>query len=162
MRARRPAQPPPPPETPMAERLEQVRTTIARAPSLREFWRQVSDGWPEGVGEPVSYEAVRNYHYNRDAPVSYLVAVSKVFGVPLSFLATGEHDEPAVSSDWTADDVIADATWTALDALNNMVAVAVRAGLHVVVGVSDSTPPNISVQLERRRVIHRPTTSPDA
>ena len=36
----------------------------------------------------VSYEAARNYHFDRDPPVSYLIRVSKIFNVSLEWLAT--------------------------------------------------------------------------
>lgn len=83
----------------MAKRLEDVRTNVARIPSLRGFWQRVVEDWPEDLlGPPVSYEAVRNYHFDRDAPVSYLAQVARVFGVRLEWLAYGagamtEEDE---------------------------------------------------------------------
>lgn len=67
-----------------AHRLEYVRQTV-QCTTLRDFWRRlVEDGTYE-----ISYEAVRNYHSDRDPPVEYLVRVSQVFTVNLEWLATG-------------------------------------------------------------------------
>ncbi len=75
-----------------ARRLEYVRQSV-QCKTLREFWRRLLDG---GDYE-VSYEAVRNYHSDRDPPVDYLIRVAHVFGVSLEWLATGE------SQPWPAD-----------------------------------------------------------
>jgi len=40
----------------------------------------------------VSYEAVRNYHFNREAPAKYHAQVAKKFGVRLEWLITGEGE----------------------------------------------------------------------
>jgi hypothetical protein len=69
-----------------------VRQSV-QCKTLREFWRRLLDG---GDYE-VSYEAVRNYHSDRDPPVDYLIRVAHVFGVSLEWLATGE------SQPWPAD-----------------------------------------------------------
>lgn len=77
------------PKRPIPSRLEDVRALFG-IPSLKAFWAQLCEGWQEK--EAVSYEAVRNYHYNRDAPASYLARVSEVFGVSLKWLVTGEGE----------------------------------------------------------------------
>lgn len=71
----------------MSERLERVRETTGAA-NLREFWKGLLERTPDDYS--VSYEAVRNYHSGRDAPVSYLTAVAKAFGFRLEWLASGE------------------------------------------------------------------------
>jgi len=68
-----------------ARRLEYVRQAV-QCKTLREFWRRLI----EGGDYEVSYEAVRNYHSDRDPPVDYLIRVAGVFGVSLEWLATGE------------------------------------------------------------------------
>lgn len=69
----------------LAVRLEYVRRE-AQSRTLKDFWRRLT-----GDGSyDISYEAVRNYHSHRDPPVDYLVQVSRVFGVSLKWLATGE------------------------------------------------------------------------
>lgn len=78
-----------PPKRPISRRLEDVRTHF-QVQSLRKFHRQLAESWPKH--ESVSYEAVRNYHYDRDAPASYLARVSSVFGVNLRWLVTGEGE----------------------------------------------------------------------
>lgn len=75
-----------------ARRLEYVRQAV-QCQTLRDFWRRMVDG---GDYE-ISYEAIRNYHSDRDPPVEYLIRVSHVFGVSLEWLATGE------SQPWPAD-----------------------------------------------------------
>lgn len=85
---RRPARPAPPPQTEIARRLEEVRGK-AGILSLRAFWEKLKEGWGKEEGL-VSYEAVRNYHYDRDPPVSYLSRVSKVFEYRLAWLAAGD------------------------------------------------------------------------
>ncbi|MCG6954959.1 MAG: helix-turn-helix domain containing protein [Gemmatimonadetes bacterium] len=73
------------PEIAIAERLEHVRGRV-RCSTLRDFWRELTlDG-----AYQVSYEAIRNYHHDREPPVEYLVQVARVFGVDLQWLATGE------------------------------------------------------------------------
>ncbi|MEJ2206042.1 MAG: hypothetical protein P8170_18255 [Gemmatimonadota bacterium] len=73
------------PEIAIAERLEHVRGHV-NCGTLRDFWRELTaDG-----GYQVSYEAVRNYHHDREPPVEYLVQVARVFGVDLEWLATGD------------------------------------------------------------------------
>ena len=73
------------PEIAIAERLEHVRGRVSCS-TLRDFWRELTlDG-----GYQVSYEAMRNYHHDREPPVEYLVQVARVFGVDLEWLATGE------------------------------------------------------------------------
>ncbi len=70
----------------MAERLEFVRKQV-RCDTLRDFWRHLrKDGEYE-----ISYEAVRNYHNDRNPPVEYLNRVAKTFGVSLEWLATGQE-----------------------------------------------------------------------
>lgn len=68
----------------VSARLEQVRERV-QCRTLRDFWREITqDG-----SYRVSYEAIRNYHSDRDPPVEYLVRVSEVFGADLRWLATG-------------------------------------------------------------------------
>ena len=92
---RRPPRPAPAAVTPISRRLEALQEQ-ERIPSLKDFWRELGEEEGSGVG----YEAVRNYHYDRDPPVSYLVAVVRRFpAYRLEWLATGEgkptHDEEA-------------------------------------------------------------------
>ncbi len=68
----------------VSSRLELVRERVQCA-TLRDFWRLLTRDTPYRV----SYEAVRNYHHDRDPPVDYLVRVADVFGVDLGWLATG-------------------------------------------------------------------------
>ena len=69
----------------VSDRLEHLRDRISMD-TLRDFWRAlVEDG-----SYQISYEAVRNYHSDRDPPIGYLVRVSDVFGADLRWLATGE------------------------------------------------------------------------
>jgi hypothetical protein len=100
--------------TEMARRLEDVRERFG-VPSLRAFHAQLDVGWKEGDGR-VSYEAVRNYHYERDAPVAYLARVAEVFGVRLPYLVAGDGPmteeeerahaaEPPTSWSWPWEDV---------------------------------------------------------
>ena len=72
------------PEIAIAERLEHVRGQV-KCITLRDFWRELT----VESGYHVSYEAVRNYHHDREPPVEYLVQVARVFGVDLQWLATG-------------------------------------------------------------------------
>ena len=81
--------PGPAPKTEMAQRLEHVRK-MRGIPTLSEFHRKLIEPRDEGDAFQVSYAAARNYHYDRDAPASYLVRVADVFGVRLRWLLTGE------------------------------------------------------------------------
>ncbi|MGI9628452.1 MAG: hypothetical protein ACR2QM_16585, partial [Longimicrobiales bacterium] len=65
------------PETQTASRLEFIRSKV-HCSTLREFWRELTKDDYE-----ISYEAVRNYHYDREPPVDYLVQVSTAFDVNL-------------------------------------------------------------------------------
>ena len=58
--------------------------------SLRAFWVRLVAESGRPADEQVSYEAVRNYHYDREPTVKYLKTVARVFGVPLEWLATGK------------------------------------------------------------------------
>lgn len=81
---RRPA---PEPVTQMARRLEAIRKRFG-VPSLRAFHARLAEGWDSE--NAVSYEAVRNYHYDRDAPAAYLARVAEVFDVRIGYLVSGE------------------------------------------------------------------------
>jgi hypothetical protein len=83
--------------------LEAVRNR-SRCVTLRDFWRELTKG-----SYKVSYEAVRNYHNDRDPPVEYLVNVSKAFGVSLEWLATG-HGTP-----WPSDPMVEEAAHSAAE-----------------------------------------------
>lgn len=102
---RHPARRAPAPKTETAKRLEYVRA-LSRLPSLRAFHAHLAKNWQKTDGS-VSYEAVRNYHYDREPPAQYLARVAAVFGVPLTWLVTGEgqpttaHDEAAAVSSGT-------------------------------------------------------------
>ncbi len=89
----------------VSKRLENVRARVSLA-TLRDFWRALVDDGTYNV----SYEAVRNYHSDRDPPVDYLVRVSDVFGVDLHWLATGLGapfpSDPSVAK--VANGVVAD------------------------------------------------------
>ena len=79
------AYPNPPPKPGISERLERVRAHMGYQ-SKRAFWQRLCEGWDEAV----SYEAVRNYHYDREPPPSYLARVVRVFPeVRLEWLVTG-------------------------------------------------------------------------
>ncbi len=93
------AAPSPPPKTPMARRLEYVRTNQAGGISLAEFHRRLTAGWSAGCGRRASYEAARTYHYDRDAPASYLDRVAEVFGVRLEWLVAGRGARTAAEAD---------------------------------------------------------------
>ena len=69
-------------------RLEQVRSFFG-VPDRKAFLRRVAEVAREGDDVP-SYASVRTYHFERDPPVTYLVLVSRAFGVSLEWLATGE------------------------------------------------------------------------
>ncbi len=70
----------------LSARLEQVREEKGFS-TLKDFWRQLI----EGDQYEVSYEAVRNYHFNRQPPVAYLARVADVFGYRLEWLIKGEE-----------------------------------------------------------------------
>lgn len=55
-------------------RLERIRTHFG-VTSKRAFHRLVKDGWDDAP----SYEAIRNYHYDREPPPSYLRRVLELF-----------------------------------------------------------------------------------
>ena len=113
----------PKPVTQMPQRLEAVRER-AGIPSLRAFHKKLVDGrkdedgrelvegWKDEDGR-VSYEAVRNYHYDREAPAAYLARVAKVFGVRLLYLVandgamTDEEEQAATDADGVAMAVVA-------------------------------------------------------
>jgi hypothetical protein len=82
-------QPAPAPQTPISERLEQVRA-FRRVPTLLEFHEKLTAAMPQRPPYEVSYSAIRNYHYDRDPPLEYLRRVADVFEVPLGWLVTGE------------------------------------------------------------------------
>jgi hypothetical protein len=85
-------QPAPAPKTSIAKRLEHVRATNGLE-SLLEFHQRLTA--PHGSREgpfDVSYSAVRNYHFDREPPLSYLRRVAEVFGVRLAWLVTGEGE----------------------------------------------------------------------
>jgi hypothetical protein len=85
---RKPARPAPAPTIATAERLERVRTHTG-IPSQRAFWQRVAEGWDDAP----SYEAVRTYHFNREAPAAYLARVAYVFPeIRLEWLVTGEGE----------------------------------------------------------------------
>lgn len=88
------SQPNPQPEDPISARLEHVRVQVLGISSKRAFWKRLVEG-----SDPhfVSYSAVKNYHYDREPPISYLTRVSKVFGVrvPWLLLGTGAPTEAA-------------------------------------------------------------------
>lgn len=92
------------PLTPFAQRLEQVRRDIAHLPTLQEFHAALI-ARREGERDPfqVSYPSVRQYHRDRDPPVSYLTRVAKVFGVRLEWLATGEGGMTAHQAELEAE-----------------------------------------------------------
>lgn len=77
----------PKPKEPEPVRLEKLREALG-IPSLREFWRQVTDRG----GYECSYEAVRNWHDDRPAPGRYYAAVAKAFSVDLRWLLLGEGE----------------------------------------------------------------------
>lgn len=83
---RRPARPGPAPVIPSAGRLEAVRAHTG-FPSLRSFWGHLAEGWTEGG---VSYEAARNYHYDREPPVAYVRRIVERFPeIRLEWLVSG-------------------------------------------------------------------------
>lgn len=113
---RRPA---PKPVSQMARRLEAVRERFG-VPSLRAFHARLVDGW-EGP-EVVSYEAVRNYHYDRDAPVAYLARVAAVFpGVRLAYLVSGQEPMMEEEQQWAESREAATQKPTLTDELRNSV-----------------------------------------
>lgn len=73
---------------PISARLEKVRAHFD-VESKRAFHRRLSDGW----GDSVSYEAVRNYHYDREPPPSYLARVAEVFpDIRIEWLVAGKGE----------------------------------------------------------------------
>jgi hypothetical protein len=87
VQTRRSARPAPTPKLPVSRRLEDVRQ-LKGFLSLRSFWAKLSENWRAEDGA-VSYEAVRNYHYDREPPAAYLARVAEVFGFSLRWLITG-------------------------------------------------------------------------
>ncbi len=83
---KRRGQPAPAPKRPISRRLEQVRAA-KRVETLLDFHERLT----EDSGLEVSYSGVRNYHYDRDPPISYLERVAEVFKVRLAWLVTGER-----------------------------------------------------------------------
>jgi len=68
------------PDSGLPYRLERVRKEAGL--SLKDFWKEV------GSGKVCSYQSAQNYHYDREPPVGYLVAVSRSFGVTVEWLTT--------------------------------------------------------------------------
>lgn len=102
---RRPSRPANAPTHPVAKRLEYVRNHY-RVPSIKAFWQEV------GKTAGCSYEAAKNYHTDREAPVSYLAAVLAAFpDVQAHYLLTGHGprtksmDRVLAAQDWTVGDV---------------------------------------------------------
>lgn len=85
------SQPDPAPQTPYAERLEQLRKSLRSGPNKKAFWRQLKDKAEELGWKVPSYASVRVYHYDRAPTVDYLKLVSATFGESLEYLATGER-----------------------------------------------------------------------
>ena len=93
------------PENPENVRLERVRRERGYSDSLWNFWKELCSHPPGDLkaktdndgNYQISYEAVRNYHYNRHAPGHYYGQVARVFGVRLEWLISGDggmtHDE---------------------------------------------------------------------
>ena len=77
------------PLTQLGRRLEDIRL-LKGFRTLKAFWEALT----KDDDYEVSYEAVRNYHFNREPPVAYVRQVAKVFGVRLQYLIDGE--EPAL------------------------------------------------------------------
>lgn len=77
--------PNPDPKHPISKRLERVRTRFG-IKSKRAFHRALKEGWDD----PVSYEALRNYHYDREPPPSYLARVAEAFDIRLAYLVAGD------------------------------------------------------------------------
>jgi hypothetical protein len=73
-------------------RLEEVRKA-AGFDSLHAFWQRLTSG-----DYHVSYEALRNYHFNRQPTLEYLAQVARAFGYRLEWLVYGE--EPKLTADW--------------------------------------------------------------
>lgn len=69
---------------PVSTRLEQVREHFGVA-TVKDFWKELT----QGRDYAVSYEAVRNYHFDREPPLDYLRQVHARFGVRLSWLVDG-------------------------------------------------------------------------
>jgi hypothetical protein len=84
----------------MAGRLEAVRSRTGLR--LTDFRKRLLEG-----GEyEVSYQAVQNYHFDRSAPIDYLVRVAEVFGADFTYLATGTHTVAETSSPRTTHEYI--------------------------------------------------------
>ena len=108
MPVRRPAHPAPPPKIDSARRLEYARLRTG-FPSLHSFWARLADGWRDDDGR-VSYEASRNYHFDREAPVAYLKRVAAVFGFRYDWLiddkgAPTEQEEQLRMADAAQHDI---------------------------------------------------------
>ena len=74
---------------PYSRRLEHVRKTIAGGITLKEFHSRLF--WllqDDGTRFDVSYSAARNYHYDREPPLSYINQVAKVFRLRPEWLLT--------------------------------------------------------------------------
>lgn len=83
---RRAGRKPKAPQRHLAMRLEEVRRAHGLT-SLKDFWLAL--GGEDGAG--CKYEAVRNYHFDRDAPTAYLARVCAVFpDVNPEWLLTGD------------------------------------------------------------------------
>lgn len=89
--------PDPKAKDPVSDRLEHIRHKHGL--TRRAFWlrlgeetdegRKVTWVGADGVREQASYSSVRYYHYDRTPPLSYLLRVSEVFNVKLTWLASG-------------------------------------------------------------------------
>ena len=115
------------PAIPESVRLERVRNERGYADSLWRFWKELTAHRPgdltakrDAAGNyDLSYEAARNYHFDRHAPGHYYAQVARVFEVRLEWLLSGdggmtvdedialqgawevEEDGAIVSSEWT-------------------------------------------------------------
>ncbi len=83
--------------TNVADRLEWVRSEVAKNMSLKDFHSELR----EKVGLTASYAAARRYHQGaRKTPTTYLAAVGTTWGISVGWLATGEgwpFDTPAIA-----------------------------------------------------------------
>jgi hypothetical protein len=86
-----------PPINAFSGRLEHVRKTVAGNVNLKAFHRQL-EAEPQKDGSPfvVSYSAARNYHFDREPPLSYIAQVVNVFGVRIEWLL--EEDGPVTKA----------------------------------------------------------------
>lgn len=82
------------PATPVARRLEHVRH-LHGVPTLRAFFDRLVEPRSPTDTYQLSYAAVRNYHFDREPPASYLARVAQVFGIKLEWLITGEGEPTA-------------------------------------------------------------------